>query len=124
MSHARATPRLVRARLRQAEALVLRASGMSYDGIARRLGYRSRASACKAVLRGMEVTRDRAAMTLRVVMFMRFQGFLVELERAVTTRDIRRVLTMVEGPLAEAEWDAWIKATYSGRVQAKRNLRG
>jgi hypothetical protein len=87
--------------------MVLRASGMGYEAIAHRLGYRSRASAYKAVLRGMEATRQRAATTLRVMMFLRFEGLMGELIAAVTAQDMSRALKVVEGPLAEAEWDAW-----------------
>lgn len=110
----RTTPRLIRARMREAEALVLRASGMGYDAIARRLGYRSRASAYKAVMRGMEATRDRAAMTLRVMMFLRFEGLMNALIAAVTARDMGRALKVVQGPLAEAEWEAWKDAKLRG----------
>lgn len=106
----RTTPRLVRARAREAEALVLRASGMGYEAIARHLGYRSRASAYKAVRRGMEATRHRAAMTLRVMMFLRFEGLMNDLIAAITARDMGRALKVVEGPLAEAEWEAWNRA--------------
>lgn len=109
------TPRLVRARLREAEAMVLRASGMGYEAIAQRLGYRSRASAYKAVLRGMEATRDRAAVILRAMMFLRYQGLMDELSSAVTARDVRRAMKVVEGPMAEAEWNVWLKAKLGGR---------
>jgi hypothetical protein len=83
---------------------------MGYDGIARRLGYRSRASAYKAVVRGMEATRERAATALRVMMFLRFEGLMDALIAAVSARDMGRALKVVEGPLAEAEWEAWNQA--------------
>ena len=73
MSRSTASPRLVRARIRQAQALLLRASGLDYETIAFRLGYANRSSAYRAVRRGMHATRDRAALAYRILIYARFE---------------------------------------------------
>ena len=103
MSQAVSTPRLVKARLRQSEATMLRASGWSYTAIATHLGYSCRASAFKAVKRTLDVTRDRAAMVHRLMFRIRLERGLERFANAVEAGDYGRALRTLDRVLPEVE---------------------
>jgi hypothetical protein len=98
-----ATPRLVRARLRQAEATMLRASGWSYTAIATHLGYSCRASAFKAVKRTLDVTRDRAGLVHRLMFRIRLERGLERFASAVEAGDYGSALRTLDRVLPEVE---------------------
>ena len=102
-----ASPRLAQARKRQAEALLMRASGCSYDTVATRLGYGSRAAAYRAVRRGMDATRDRAAIAYRVMLYLRFDHQLDTMEALLKAGRYGDVLRLVEDRVAGAEQGFW-----------------
>ena len=54
MSESKSSPRLIRAAIREAEALSLRLAGYSYGEIASELGYANASGAHKAVMRALE----------------------------------------------------------------------
>lgn len=104
---AQASPRLAEARIRQAEALLMRASGHSFESVAHELGYGSRASAFKAVKRGMDATRDRAAVAYRVLLYLRFEGQLDTLDALLEAGRYGEVLRLLEDRIARAEQGFW-----------------
>lgn len=94
-----ATPRLVNARLRQNEATLLRAAGLSYDDIAARLGYGGRGAAYKAVKRVLDTTRDRAALVHRLMSRIRLERSLEVLAGAVEAEEFEKVLRVMDALL-------------------------
>ncbi len=97
------TPRLVRARLRQNEATLLRAAGWSYSAIAEHLGYGGRGSACKAVKRVLDSTRDRASLVLRLMSRLRLERGAEAFASAVDTGDFREAMATVDRLLREVQ---------------------
>lgn len=102
-----ASPRLAEARIRQAEALLMRASGHSFESVAHQLGYGSRASAYKAVKRGMDATRDRAAIAYRILLYLRFERQLDTLDTLLEAGRYGEVLRLLEDRIAKAEQGFW-----------------
>lgn len=97
-----ATPRLVQARLRQNEATLLRAAGLSYAAISDRLGYGGRGSAYKAVKRVLDTTREQAALVNRLMSRIRLERSLEVLAAAVEREDFEKVLNLVDTLLDRA----------------------
>lgn len=97
-----ATPRLVQARLRQNEATLLRAAGLSYAAIADRLGYGGRGSAYKAVKRVLDTTREQAALVNRVMSRIRLERSLDAFAAAVDREEFEKVLGLVDAILDQA----------------------
>ena len=101
MSWPVATPKLVRARQRQAVATMLRASGLSYSTIATRLGYSCRASAFKAVQRTLDATRSQAAMVYRLMVRIRMERGLDAFADAVERGEFSAALRTLERLIPE-----------------------
>lgn len=101
------SPRLVRARMRQEAAIQLRAVGMGYDGIAKRLGYGSRASAYKAVREGLKATQDRAALAYRVLLYLRFEGQVDAFVALMEAGDLSGLRRLLDDKIAQAEQEMW-----------------
>lgn len=101
------SPRIIHARMRQEAALRLRASGVGYETIARRLGYRSRASAYKAVRRGLEATRDRAAVAFRVLLYLKMERQVEALLQLVEAEDFAGITRLLDDKIVQAEQEVW-----------------
>lgn len=103
MRQPRMTPRLVRARLRQQEATLLRAAGCTYEEIAGRLGYRGRGAAYKAVRRALRLSTVGVAMVGHLMLRLRMEKGLEAFARAVSREDFRHALATVDRLVTEAE---------------------
>jgi hypothetical protein len=96
------TPRLVRARLRQQEATLLRAAGCTYEEIAGRLGYRGRGAAYKAVQRALNLSAERVALVGHLMVRIRMEKGLERFAAAVDKGNFRTALATVDRLLTEA----------------------
>ena len=109
-----ATARLVKARIRQAQAMYLRASGLDYESIARRLGYSSRSSAHRAVRKGMDATRDRAAIAYRIFLTAKFESCLEQVAiHAATATDCQGLLSWLDDKIVRAEYEEWYERRWA-----------
>lgn len=93
------SPQDMTATQKQAEAMRLRASGMSLDAIAKRLGYRSHSGVHKAISSGLKKTLREPADELRTLEAERLDRMLEGLwDQAINggTWQVDRVLNIME----------------------------
>lgn len=102
MSRPISSPRMVRARSRQAEATLLRASGWTYTAIARFLGYSCRASAFKAVNGLLAATQAQAALVYRVMGRLRVERGVESFANAVESGNFDQAMRTLDRILPES----------------------
>ena len=85
------SPRRLRAMEKQLAALELRKTGMTFEAIAKTLGYQSRASAFKAVMTAIKELKREPAQELVELELARLDAMLAGLWPSATTGDARSV---------------------------------
>lgn len=102
------SPQFVRDRLRQHDALLLRAAGMTFDEIASRLGYAHRGSAYRAVRAALARNEQVSIEAFRLKAALDVMGLMESLSLAFSqgdTESVRSVMARMENPLRRVR--AW-----------------